>query len=270
MKGGLAVIVYALRSLHHAGILSRSNVTLILSADEEIGAVTSRPIYERERLNAAACLVAECAGPSGEVVVSRNGKAGLRLDCSGEDRHVGKVSDNKKSAVLEMAHKVIALEALNLSLPGVSINVGKIDGGLGPCTVPVEASCLVDIRWVEEKHYQAALRRIQDMVDEPACPGCACTLAVLNHRPAMPLTSETEALYDAVERLARSIGMSVGSEHRQGTSDANFFGSAGIPTVDGLGPVCLDDHTPDERIHIPSLSARTTLLALLIADLGQS
>jgi glutamate carboxypeptidase len=268
MKGGLAVIVYALKSLHDAGIFTRMNVNLILSADEEIGAVTSRPIYEKECLNAAACLVAECAGPSGEVVLSRNGKAGLRVDCSGEYRHVARVTGKKRSAILEMAHKVVALEELNTTLPGVSVNVGKIEGGLGPCTVPAKASCFVDMRWVEERYYETGVERIRDIVADPVCPGCTCTVTVLNHRPAMPLTDETETLYRTLTEVATSAGMTISSEHRRGTSDANFFGSAGVPTIDGLGPVCLDDHTPDERIHTPSLSARTTLLALLIAGLA--
>jgi glutamate carboxypeptidase len=266
MKGGLAVVVYALRALEHAGIMDGLDVTLLLSSDEEIGAVSSRSVYERETSNATACLVAECAGPSGEVVVSRNGKAGLRLDCSGEDQHVASASPGKRSAIVEMAYKVLAIEALNGIIPGVSVNIGRIEGGLGPCTVPAEASCLVDVRWADEKHSESLLGRIRGIIEEPACAGCACNLTVLNHRPAMPLTEGTEALYGVAMRLAGSLGIPFGREHRRGTSDANFFGSAGIPTIDGLGPVCLDDHTARERIHIPSLAERTALLALLLVE----
>jgi glutamate carboxypeptidase len=269
MKGGLAVMVYALRALGHLGILDGLDVTLILTADEEIGAVSSRAIYEKEIPNATACLVTECAGPAGEVVMSRNGKAGLRLCCSGKDQHVSSVSKDKKSAIVEMAHKVLALESLNTSLPGVTVNVGKIEGGLGPCTVPAEARCLIDVRWSEERYYKIALDRISEIVKAPVCTGCTCEVTVLNHRPAMPATDEATALYRKVERLAGSIGIEVGREHRRGTSDANFFGSAGIPTVDGLGPVCLDDHTPNERIHIPTLRTRAALLAALLSEIAQ-
>jgi glutamate carboxypeptidase len=269
MKGGLGVMVYAIKALHDSGALGRLEITFMLSADEEIGSVTSRSLYEHERVSAAACLVAECAGPGGEVVVSRNGKAGLRLDCTGEDRHVGRVWDDKSSAVLEMAHKVIALEALNGCLPGVTVNVGKIEGGIGPCTVPGCASALIDIRWLEEKHYEAVLGRVRDVLRTPACAGCESGITVLNHRPAMPATEASEALYSVLERAGQSVGIRVGREHRSGTSDANFFGAAGVPTLDGLGPVCHDDHTPRERIHIPSLAARTSVLAVLLAELGR-
>jgi glutamate carboxypeptidase len=264
------VITYALLALDESGLLDHLDITLILSADEEIGAVTSQPIYERERVNATACLVAECAGPGGEVVLSRNGKAGLRLECSGVDEHVGRVSEDKRSAVVEIAHKVIALEALNGCVPGVTVNVGTVEGGLGPCTVPAQASGLVDIRWLEEDHYEAILDKIRAIAGEPVSPGCGCSVTVLNHRPAMPLTDGSKSLYRKLQNVARSLGIEIGTEHRRGTSDANFFGAAGIPTLDGLGPVCHDDHTPKERIHIPSLAARTSLLALLMAGLGRS
>lgn len=269
MKGGLAVIAYALLALHDSGVLDRLDVTLILSADEEIGAVTSRAVYEKERGNATACLVMECAGPGGEVVVSRNGKAGLRLECLGEDKHVGRVLEDKRSAILEMSHKVLALEALNGCFPGVTVNVGRVEGGLGPCTVPAQARSLIDVRWLEEQHYEIVLAKIRDIADKQVCPGCVCTMKVLNHRPAMPTTEASKALYEVLEKVARSVEITVGREHRRGTSDANFFGSTGVPTLDGLGPVCHDDHTPKERILIPSLSARTTLVALLLAELGR-
>jgi glutamate carboxypeptidase len=269
MKGGLAVITYALLALRDSGVLDRLDITLILSADEEVGAVTSRGIYETERGNATACLVTECAGAGGEVVVSRNGKAGLKLECFGVDRHVARVSEGKQSAIVEMAHKVLAVEALNGRFPGVTVNVGRIEGGLGPCTVPAEASSLVDIRWLEEKHYESVLAGVREIAEKPACQGCKCNVTVLNHRPAMPATDGSEALYEVLKELERSLGITVGREHRRGTSDANFFGSAGVPTLDGLGPVCHDDHTPKERILIPSLSERTTLLALVLAELGR-
>lgn len=269
MKGGLAVIVYALKALAKVGLLDDLSLSLILGGDEEIGSVTSHSIYERERENAVACLVAECAGLEGEVVVSRNGKAGFRLDCFGEDLHVARVSDRKTSAILEIAHKIVALEALNGCYPGVTVNVGTVEGGLGPCTVPAHAACLVDLRWQDEKHREGLLKKAHRISAEVSQSGCRCEITILNHRPAMPLSSETAKMLRSLEETSKSLGIGVRTEHRRGTSDANYFGSAGIPTLDGLGPICHDDHTPNERILIPSLAARTSLVALFLAGVAQ-
>ncbi|KPJ96104.1 MAG: hypothetical protein AMS18_01570, partial [Gemmatimonas sp. SG8_17] len=75
MKAGLATIVYAILALKEAGLFEAIPLTIVLGGDEEVGSVTSRPVYEAERGNALACLVIEGAGPAGEIVVSRNGKA---------------------------------------------------------------------------------------------------------------------------------------------------------------------------------------------------
>jgi glutamate carboxypeptidase len=270
MKGGLAVIVYALSALAEVGVLEGIAATVVLGADEEVGSVTSHAIYENERSKAWACLVAECAGPAGEVVLSRNGKAGIKMKCRGESRHVGRVSGGKRSAILELAHKIVALEDLNGCYPGVSVNVGTVEGGLGPCTVPGRASCLVDLRWRTDEYYEQVLRRVREIAEEPIQPGCDCGVEILNRRPAMARSRETDGLYEKLRGVAGSMGVRLGSEHRQGSSDANYFGAAGVPTVDGLGPVCEDDHTPSERVHIPSIASRTSLLALFLAEYGKN
>jgi glutamate carboxypeptidase len=268
MKGGLAIIVYALKALKQSGLTDRLSITLILGSDEETGAATSEAVYEREKSKAAACMVAECAGPRGEVVVSRNGKAGGCLECFGQEIHVGDVGEEKSSAILELAHKIVALESLNGRYPGASVNVGKVEGGLGPCTVPGSASCLFDMRWVDEKHYEMLLTEARSISEGMGPHGTKCKLVILNHRPAMPQIEGTRRMFEALRLVADSLGMSIGTEHRRGTSDANYFGAAGVPTLDGFGPVCHDDHTERERILVSSLLGRTCLLAVFLADYG--
>lgn len=261
MKAGLASIVYAVLALNDAGVLDQVPLTIALSGDEEIGAVTSRPVFEEEREKALACLVVEGGGLDGEVVVSRNGKMGLRLDCTGENQHVGAADLQKASAVLELAHKTIALEGLNGDLPGVRLNVGKVEGGLGPATVPARASALVDVRWADQALRDRLLERIEATVAEQGLQGCESELTVMNERDAWPLTDGTQALADLIREVGAELGQTLGQEHRLGTSDSNFFGSAGVPTVDGLGPICRGYHTQDELVYISSIEERTALLA---------
>jgi glutamate carboxypeptidase len=267
MKGGLAVIVYALSALRQTGGLEDLHLALILGADEENGSVSSREIYEQERENASHCLVAECAGEKGEIVVSRNGKAGGRLHCSGRDRHVGSFEEERASAILEIAHKVIAFESLNSSIPGVRVNVGRIEGGLGSGTIPGSASFFFDLRWKEEEHFAPLLEKVKKIVSKSENPACSSRMEILNHRPAMPLTEKTEGLFPALKKTADGLGLGIGLEHRKGTSDANFFGAFSVPTLDGFGPIGIKDHTPEEGILVSSLKERTALLALFLHNL---
>jgi glutamate carboxypeptidase len=270
MKGGLTVMVYALRALKLLGGLEPLNVTVILGGDEENGSSTSRDIYEKERENALVCLVAECAGENGEIAVSRNGKVGGRVDCFGRDRHVGSPPEEKASAILELAQKVIAFESLNSIFPGVHVNVGRIEGGLGPGTVPSQASFHFDLRWQKEEHYGPLLDRIQGIVSQSDLPQISFHMPLLNYRPAMPCSKKTKKLLYHLQRVAKGLGQEILSEHRYGTSDGNFFGAMDVPTLDGFGPIGLRDHTSEERIRISSLKERTALLTLFLLHLTEA
>jgi glutamate carboxypeptidase len=176
----------------------------------------------------------------------------------------------KSSAILELAHRIVALEALNATLPGVSLNVGRVEGGLGPATVPAHASAAIDVRWEDQSHHALLLAKIGEMLSHNEQSGCRSELTVLNQRPAMPLRNGSERLCALIEGVAAELGQMVGRQHRRGTSDANFFGSAGVPTVDGLGPVSDRYHTAEEYIVVDSLKQRTALLAGVLAAMGEN
>jgi glutamate carboxypeptidase len=269
MKGGLAVIIYALIILNELNLLDKLSLAVIFNSDEEIGSVTSQSLFLEERNNAIACIVAECAGLNNETVTSRNGKLGARIDCYGQDRHVCYGTHEKSSAILELAHKIIQVESLNAFLPGVSINVGKIEGGMGPSTIAFHAHCLLDVRWVQEEHKNILLEKINKIISTPAINGCRSEFKVLNSRPAMPLSKNTKDVFKLIQSVGNRLNQNIVMEHRRGTSDANFFGTAGIPTLDGLGPVCENDHTSEEYIRISSLKDRTALLALFLLEFGK-
>lgn len=270
MKGGLTVIVYALKALESLSVLNELPISVILTSDEEAGSKTSYHLFERERQKALICLVAECAGLNNEIVISRNGKLGARLKSFGRAHHVGSVTQEKSSAILEMAHKIIALEALNNSLPGISLNVGKIEGGLGPATIASQATCYIDVRWKEEINKNTTLKRIEKEIAKNFQPECYSEFEILNSRPAMPDSGTNREIITLLQQIGQELGQNIPTEHRRGSSDANFFGSMDIPTIDGLGPIGELDHTENEYIVISSLRKRSRLLANFLLNYGQS
>lgn len=85
----------------------------------------------------------------------------------------------------------------------------------------------------------------------------------------MPEAEASIEIYGLLQSTARKMGIPVSKSHRRGSSDANFFGAAGVPALDGFGPVCEDDHTGNERILVSSILPRTALLAAFLIELGQ-
>ena len=264
MKGGLTVIIYALKALKHVNLLKDLPISVIFNSDEEVGSKTSYRLFEQERKKASICLVTECAGVNNEIVISRNGKLGARIRSHGKSRHVGFGTHEKSSAILEIAHKIIALESLNDSIPDFNLNIGKIEGGLGPATIPSEATAYIDMRWRDDAHKNIILKKIAEIMGNRAQPGCSSEFEILNSRPAMPYTGRNSVLLDLLKQTGKQLDLQILTEHRRGTSDANFFGSFNIPTLDGLGPFSEHDHTENEYIRISSLYERTFLLAVFI------
>jgi len=270
MKGGLTVIIYTLKTLQHVGILKDLPISVIFNSDEEAGSKTSASLFAREREKALIALVTECAGLKNEMVISRNGKLGARLRSYGKARHVGFGTHEKSSAILEISNKIIALESLNNSLPDFSLNVGKIEGGLGPATIPSEATGYIDMRWTDDAHENIILQKIAEIMAVNHQPGCHSEFEVLNSRPAMPYTGRNRGLIELVQNTGEELGLQIPTEHRRGTSDANFFGSYGVPTLDGLGPLSEHDHTENEYIRISSLFERTLLLSVCILKYAET
>ena len=75
-------------------------------------------------------------------------------------------------------------------------------------------------------------------------------------------------LCELLQHTGRGMGITVSKSHRRGSSDANFFGAAGVPTLDGFGPICGDDHTENEWIRVSSIIPRTALLAYFLISAG--
>jgi glutamate carboxypeptidase len=265
MKGGLVVAVYALKALAHLGLLDGIPVTMLCNSDEEIGSPASRPWIEEQARGALAALVFEGGGADGNVVTGRKGRLGMRLTVKGRAGHAAK-GGAKASAILELAHKVIALEGLNDGRE-ITLNVGQVDGGIGPNTVPELATASLDARFLTPEGQRRLEQGLAEIVAETSIAGTSATLEVLSGRPAMPQSEGNRRLHAIAREQARILGHHLPEELRSGVSDANFIAPLGVPVLDGLGPVGGLDHSDLEFILKDTLMERAALTAATIAAL---
>ena len=266
MKGGLVAGIFALKALAAAGLLDQIPLCFVVNSDEEIGSRYSKALIRREAERSVAAFVLEAGGLNGEVVTGRKGNLSARLVVSGKAGHAAFVGANKASAIVEMAHKIIAIESLNDLPSGILANVGTVNGGIGPNTVPERAEARIDLRFVQpddEDRLQAELSRICEQND---VQGTVSKLEFLSDRPPMPAGEANRGLYDRVRRIADRLGIPIHPEFRSGVSDANFIAQAGVPVLDGLGPIGGGDHSPQEYMLKKSLPQRALLLTAILAD----
>jgi len=265
MKGGIVVGIFALKALTYAGVLKNIPVTFIFNSDEEIGSPSSRELIAREADRSRLAFVLEAGGLSNEIVTGRKGNFSVDLTITGKAGHAAFAGPKKASAILELAHKTLAIEGMNQPEKGISANVGTVRGGIGSNTVPDRAKAALDFRFLNHDDAQKIKSRFTRIIETMTVPGTASELCIKSSRPAMPQSEGNIKLFRQIQGIAEDLEFSISQELRQGVSDANIIAASNIPVVDGLGPVGAKDHSEEEYIDKASLWERTLLFAHVLA-----
>jgi glutamate carboxypeptidase len=169
------------------------------------------------------------------------------------------------SAVLEAAHKTVALHGLNGKWPGVTVNVGRLEGGTRPNVVAERCTLSIDVRSPDETSMEEAEREILRIAEHSTVAGTTSRVRVsAAHRP-MAKTAASARLVEMAGEIARELGFDIRDTATGGASDANTTAAAGVPTLDGLGPIGGDAHSASEWLDLSSMVPRVTLLAALLA-----
>jgi glutamate carboxypeptidase len=266
MKGGLVVGIYALRALHKLGLLEQIPITYIFNSDEEIGSRSSIDLIQREANSSAFAFVLEAGGLENEIVTGRKGNLTIEIHIEGRAGHAAFATKDKPSAILEMAHKIIAFESLNDFDKGITINVGKIEGGIGSNTIPEFSSAQVDFRFVDPSDLRNLEIKVSEMANKIVVPGTQSRVDFITGRPPMQQSQDNKRLFQTTADIANHMGYPVKEQYRFGVSDANFIADLKVPVIDGLGPIGGRDHSRDEYMIRESLLKRTILLACSIIE----
>ena len=268
MKAGLLTGSFAVEVLQEAGFGGFGSITYVNNPDEEIGSPFSHATIAELAKEADVALVLEGARENGDIVSARKGVSDYVIHVVGRAAHAGVEPERGRSAVLEAAHKTVALQALNGRWPGVTVNVGVVRGGTRTNVVPERCTIEVDLRSPAEDTLQAAEAEVERIATEHTVPDVSAEVHVgPGHRP-MEKKEGGARLAALAIATAADLGFELRDAATGGASDANTTGAAGVPTLDGLGPVGGDDHAPKEWVDLASVVPRISLLAGLVSRLG--
>jgi glutamate carboxypeptidase len=251
-----------------AGFDDFAAITLVCSPDEEIGSPFSRPLIEALAGEHDIAVGLEAARTNGALVSARKGISAFTIEVEGRAVHAGVRPAEGINAVLEAAHKTVALQALNGRWPGVTCNVGVLQGGHRINVVPDRAVTQVEVRAATIAGLEQAMDEVARIVAATTVPGARAKLLPAHLHTPMERTPAVAALVAAAQGVARDLGFEVGEASTGGAGDANTTAAAGLPTIDGLAPMGGNAHGPDEWLDLDSIVPRTALLAGLLARLG--
>jgi glutamate carboxypeptidase len=269
MKGGLVVVAFAIRALAEAaGLASVAPLRIVIVADEEVGSPEGQRVISEAVAGARACLVFEAGRKADAIITRRKGTGAVHAIAHGVAAHAGNQHKEGKNAIWTLSRFVDRAQGLTDYDRGVTVNVGKISGGLGKNTVPDRAEAWVDFRFSAMTDGGAVRDALEAAAREAAAsvPGTRMEVSGGVARQPLERSAESADLMARYGACARAVGLGDGEAPLLGGgSDASTSSSLGIPSIDGLGPRGAGFHTKDEFIELSSLVPKAQALARFLA-----
>ena len=266
MKGGITIALFALEALYESG-WNDKNVTVLFAGDEEPAhPKTNAPeLFEQQAKGKDAVFNMETASAGQAVLVGRKGNIHPELIVKGIAAHAGADLDKGASAIVELAHKIIAVNKLTDKERGLTFNCGVITGGTVANAVADSASVVSDMRYLTAADGAEGLESLRKIAAENVIPGTSCEVSNLRERfTPMEVTEGNLKLYEIVRQQGEKLGLAVEKKVGGGASDAGWTVRAGAPSLCAMGARGSFNHSDREFIELDSLVERTKLLALSI------
>lgn len=270
MKGGLLVIYTALQLFEQSPAAENLGWTLMINPDEEIGSLSSGPFLQAACLNKDFGLVFEPSStPEGAFAGERKGSGKLTVVVRGKAAHAGRHFDEGRNAIVHLAKMVQALDALNHTQPGLTVNVGIMQGGDAVNQVPDRAIARVDIRYQDEAEKRWFDAECDRMLKEYQVPDYTVSFHPQFTRPPKPFDDAQLALFGLLKEAAQTLDLPVDIVPSGGVCDGNLLSAAGLPNIDTLGVRGGHLHTEQEFMYFDSILERAKLTALLLSQYAE-
>lgn len=267
MKGGLVTLLAALQAFEQTAHAERIGWEALITPDEETGSHGSEPLFIEAAARHQFAFIFEPARPTGDAVHSRKGTGNLRVTCHGRAAHAAKVPNDGRNAILALAEYLLAIGRLPGEMPGVLLNVGNIRGG-GAATnvVPDFAEAEVDVRITKVADREPLLARLHELAAPiNARDGLRLELHGGFNRPPKECLPAEEAVFKEWQRASSDLGVPAFSwVHAGGGSDGNLLTAAGLPNLDGIGPIGDHLHSNREYCRVNTIAPRAQLAALFL------
>jgi glutamate carboxypeptidase len=294
-KGGMAVIVAALRAMQAAGTLKNSNITVFLTGDEEDAGnpltISRRDLIAEGKKADVALDFEDLAvedGPTGPVdmgSIARRSAGSWTVTVTGHSAHSAGVGAGNYGAIYELAR---IIDTFRRELPDdkLTYNVGLIGGGqtaqLDRGRIRLEATGKTniiastavargDLRAISPDQIERTRDRMRAIVAQSLAGTKAEISFDEDSYPPMPPTEGNRALLSRLNGVNRDMGLPEMGELdpvKRGAGDISFV-AADVDGLVGLGPASDGSHTANEKVDIPSIARQAKRAAILMSRLAR-
>lgn len=269
MKGGVVILIYAIKALQAAGYTTRP-IKVILAGDEEVAHSRSNAaeVIQQEIAGCVAAFNFETGFVDNRIVVGRKGGGTYTMQAHGVAAHTGNDPQKGRSAILELAHKIIDIHALTDWEEGTTFSVGTIKGGTTSNTMPDFATMDIDVRCIKASAEKKFVAQLQAIAAKTYVDGTRTTLSGKLGFAPMESTPEVMRLFELVAQTSAENGFPTPTPVQSGGgSDSSNAVIAGVPTVCSLGVKGERNHAPEEYAFVESLFERCKLAVACVLNI---
>ncbi len=263
MKGGLSLMLAALRAVEATPDAARFGYEVVINSDEETGSFASAALIAQAAQGKVAALTYEPALPDGTLAGARGGTGNFSIVVRGRSAHAGRNPRDGRNALVAAAD--LALRLSQLMTDDLSVNPARIEGGGPNNVVPDLAILRVNFRPASPDAIQRAGAAVHALADAIAT---AHDVSVHVHggfnRPPKPLDPGAERLFGLVKQAGADLDIPVAWKATGGVCDGNNIAACGVPVVDTMGARGGAIHSQEEFLIPDSLPERAALSALTI------
>ena len=263
MKGGLAILLAALKAVESHPLAARLGYEVVINSDEETGSFSSTPLIQQAARGKVAGLTYEPALPDGTLAGARGGTGNFSLVVRGRSAHAGRNPEEGRNAIV--AASDLALRLARAAGPGLTANPARIEGGGPNNVVPDLAILRINFRPADRD----AIVRAQAAIDHAAAAvALDHDVAVEVHgsfnRPPKPLDPGAERLFGLAKHAGADLHVPIAWKATGGVCDGNTVAACGVPVIDTMGARGGAIHSAEEYLIPDSLPERAALSALTI------
>jgi glutamate carboxypeptidase len=267
-KGGLVEGLLAIRLLRERGFTDFKSITFLIESSEERGSPGTRTLISRLLAEADVELNLEPGDPPDSLTVWRKGSAVFHIAVKGRAAHAGVAPQDGRNAAVELIHQIEADDVFPKSGSGVTANLTLMSAGTRANIIPETAEAQINVRVRDKADFDKVEQAFRANAGKVQVPDTTVAVVRESAYPPLPTNAATEALADRAQAIYAGLGLALGRGGNGGASESALAAEAGVPALDGLGPVGGGFHSDGEYLELGSLTPRLYLLTRLMMELG--
>ena len=227
MKGGIAVILAALKAFERSDAARTIGYDVLINSDEEVGSPSSAPlIADLARGKVAALTYEPSALPDGTLAGARSGSGNYSVVVKGRSAHAGRNPEEGRNAIVAAA--ALAVRLKELEREGLTVNPARIDGGSANNVVPDLAILRFNIRprtFADAEWFDLKVAELLPLIMQRY--NVLATLHGGLSRPPKPLDARSEGLLHLVRDCGAAFGQAIAWKPRAASAMATTSPPAG-------------------------------------------